>query len=325
MKVSKKNNLFTSILLLVLGLILIIWGFSLLANNNEDVSDLESEKLSAVATTFPIYDILRSVGGDKIEASLLLSPGASPHSFELSPQKAKNLSDANLFVFNGAGLDSWASEMSLKSSSKKGEGRRELDLSTKVDLISFLDKETLEEESDHDEHGHEGDMDPHYFLDPLNASLMAEAIAAELGEIDALNKDYYKENASLFVAEIEARLVEWQELIDSLDNKKIIVFHDAWFYFANRFGLDIVGALEPFPGKSPSPKYLDRVSSLIEDNNISVLFIEPQLAPDSARALAQNLVSDIAVLDPLGGTEGRESYFDLIDYNINTLVSALNK
>lgn len=320
----KKNELFVGALLL-LGLVIIVLALFFYDYKGEEDKNKGSEKISAVATTFPIYDILQRVGGDKVEASLLLSPGSSPHSFELSPQKAKNLSDANLFVYNGAGLDTFASEMSRNSSNKKGEGRRELDLSSKVNLISFLDKEGLEEDASHDDHDHKGDMDPHYWLDPLNASLMAQAIADELGEIDALNKDYYKDNAGLFVAEIEARLVEWQEQIDSLDNKKIIVFHDAWFYFANRFGLEIVGALEPFPGKAPSPKYLDRVSKLIEDNNISVLFIEPQLAPDSARALAQNLVSGIAVLDPLGGVEDRESYFQLIDYNINTLVSALNK
>jgi zinc transport system substrate-binding protein len=288
----------------------------------------ETGKLSAVATTFPIYDILRTVGGDQVDSSLLLAPGASPHSFELSPQKAKSLSDANLFIYNGLGLDSWASSMSLANTSKGAEVRRELDLSSHVNLLRFSDKEAVEVSEDdsqsHQEaHGREEDIDPHYWLDPINASLMAEAIAQELGELDPVNKDYYLNNASLFGRDLATKLTTWQSQINQLPSNKIIVFHDAWFYFANRFGIEIVGALEPFPGKSPSPKYLDQVSNLIKDNNISVLFIEPQLAPDLARALAQNLVSDIAILDPLGGVEGRESYIELIDYSINTLVSSL--
>lgn len=326
MKNIKKDKLLP-LALLVLGLIIIVFTLFTYGNKEEekDLAVDVGDRISAVATTFPIYDILQIVGGNKVEASLLLSPGASPHSFELSPQKAKTLSDANLFIFNGLGLDAFASEMNVKGT--KNKTRRELDLSAHVNLLSFHDKEDLElEHSDDDDHGHkEGDIDPHYWLDPLNASLMASAIASELGEIDPINKDYYTSNANDFSIEIDAKILAWQGKVDSLESKKIIVFHDAWYYFSSRFGLDIVGALEPFPGKSPSPKYLDKISSLISDNDISVLFIEPQLAPDSAKSLAQNLVSDIAILDPLGGVPGRESYIELIDYNIETLVQALNK
>jgi zinc transport system substrate-binding protein len=103
----------------------------------------------------------------------------------------------------------------------------------------------------------------------------------------------------------------------------MIVFHDAWFYFADYFDLEIVGAFEPIAGKSPSPKYLQSILDKIEKNNIDVLFIEPQLDPEIALAMAQGLVDNFEVLDPIGGLDERDSYINLIDYNVKTIIKAL--
>lgn len=328
MEKTKKKNVLVGILFLVSIIIFMfaIWFF------NSDVENVDTGiegNIKTVATIFPIYDIMRQVGGEKIEANLLLPPGASPHTFEISPQEVKNLNSTNLLLFAGAGIDLWANTIVKENINQSRNDYVAIDLSQVVELQPFgesdnHDDEEGENEPENDDKHAPGEMDPHYWLNPDNAALIAQEIASQLTYFDPENRDYYEQNASTFISNLEERAVAWQEDIDNLSKKEIIVYHDAWFYFANYFNIDILASLEPFPGKLPSPKYLQEVNEIIEENNINVLFIEPQLSPDQARAMAQNLVADIEVLDPLGGVEGRETYIDLIDYNVNTIVNALS-
>ena len=319
----KKDNLLLAILL-ALGVAIIFLALFFYDRKVEKPANVVNERISVVASIFPIYDILKVVGGERIDASLLLPPGASLHSFELSPQKAKTLSDANLLVYLGKGADTFATNILANDK----QDRPMLDLSAYVNLRSFAQNEDVkineENELDIEDEHEDKDIDPHFWLDPVNAALIAQAIASELSELDPDNEDFYQDNALRFNEELKESLIDWETQIESLRSRKIIVFHDAWFYFASRFKLNIIGALEPFPGKTPSPKYLEDISVLIRSNDINTLFIEPQLAPESARTLAQDLVDNIAILDPIGGVPGRNSYLELIDYNINTIVNSIN-
>lgn len=321
METNKRKNLIVGALVAasVLVILLLIWMFN---RDNLVIEPRPEGRIKAVASIFPVYDIMRQIGGDRIDTVLLLPPGASPHTFDPSPRTIQEIQDANLFVFVGAGADSWAESLVDEENVSPNSRFIATHLSQVVNIRRFSENTSeviTEEEDDHAE----GDIDPHFWLSPENAVFIANEIATRLSQLDNENADYYRERTIDFIAQLEIRDEVWKMEMNRLEDKKLIVFHDAWYYFADHYGLEIVASIEPFPGKSPSPKYLQSVIDEIRENNIDVLFIEPQLSADTAEAMAQNLVNKVEVLDPIGGVEGRDSYMELIDYNVRTIVDAL--
>ncbi len=317
-----RKNLFVALVISSLLILpIILSGCSKPFGGGSDSDD----RLKAVATIFPIYDILREVGGDKVEAVLIIPPGSSPHTFSLSPSTTKKLQKTDLFLAVGGELDNWAPSFNAAIGS-----REYLELADFIDLRPFGfehshdDQDGQDDEEGEDEDDHADDLDPHYWLDPLNASIIAEQIALALGRLDSENEAYYLARAEDFSVRINSRMEGWLARMSELENREMIVFHDAWGYFADRFDLEIVAAFEPFPGKSPSPKYLENLQAEIIRHDIKALFIEPQLSVSAAQSLAQDLNINIATLDPIGGYSGRENYFDLIDYNLETIFTALS-
>lgn len=318
-RVNKKYIL----ILLVLFIVLVGSVFLFSKWKNDTVQTIDESKIKVLATIFPVYDLVREVGKDKIEAVLLVPPGASPHTFEMTPSLVKNTEGASLFFAVGAGLDEWSSSM---INNLQTEGFQ------KIELDEFVTLRPFEEDADHtheDEEGveekHEhGDYDPHYWLTPVNAKIMALKISEELSKIDGQNTEFYKNNAENFVKALDIKSLEWQNKIAGLSNKNLVVFHDAWGYFAEYFGLKVVATLEPFPGKAPSPKYILEVKEKINEHTVKAIFIEPQLFGETIKTFATDLNLDLGVMDPLGGKDGRNSYIELIEYNINEVFDKLN-
>lgn len=291
-------------------------------NDLPDNKEVVEEKMKVAATVYPLYDLLKIVGGDEINPVLILPPGASPHTFEPTPSRIKEIQDADILFAIGAGVDSWGEKMVSNV-----QETTVVNLDQYVSLKPF-EKETIEladESEEESEHEHATGLDPHYWLDPENFEIMAKQIAQSLGDIDPKNLYYYEDRAWKFADELALKDKEWKEKINELPKKDIVVFHNAWGYFADHFGLTIAASFEPFPGQSPSPQYLVKLQDEIKDRQIKALFAEPQLSREAITALADDLEIKVDVLDPLGGVEGRETYIDLIDFNINNIVRNLGK
>ena len=275
--------------------------------------------------------MVRAVGGDRIETLLVLDPGVSPHTFEASPSKIKEMQGVKAFFVIGAGLDSWVENLANVMPDPKM-----IDMDEHVSLKSFEHQEDGHEHEDEeghehedeyeheDEEGHEhehdhGAFDPHYWLDPEIAESMLSSIADELSDLDPENKEYFVQSAANYAEEIKNKDKEWQAKLAELENKNIVVFHDAWGYFADHFGLTIAASFEPFPGKTPSPSYLAELQEEVKNLEIKTMFVEPQFSAAAVETLASDLNVIVDVLDPLGGVEGRLSYVELIEYNVNTI------
>ncbi|MBI4830830.1 MAG: zinc ABC transporter substrate-binding protein [Candidatus Lindowbacteria bacterium] len=142
--------------------------------------------------------------------------------------------------------------------------------------------------------------------------------------LDPAHESYYRSNLEAYVQQLDATKERVAERLSGLPNKKIITFHDAWPYFAEEFGFEIVGSFEPFPGKQPTPRYLAELQQKVRQNDIKSLFSEPQLSTEAIEALASDLGLKLYILDPLGGVEGRNSYADLFAYNADVIVEALS-
>ena len=269
-----------------------------------------SGRLKVAATIFPLYDLVRQVGGDKIDLIQLLPSGSSPHTFEISPADAKKLAEVQIMFTIGAGLDSWAANLGSLGVS----GVEIADLSKKVDLRPFSASSSPSEI---------GQSDPHYWLDPNQAQKMVGAIADALSAQDPVNAAYYASAAAAYNEKLKLQDEKWQQQLSVLSSRQLFVFHDGWQYLAAHFQLQIAAAFEPFPGQTPTPQELAALQSAVKEYRIKAIFMEPQLADSAASSLSQDLNLSVYSLDPLGGMKDRASYLDLMDYNVKTLSQAL--
>ncbi|OGF32314.1 hypothetical protein A2533_04525 [Candidatus Falkowbacteria bacterium RIFOXYD2_FULL_35_9] len=285
---------------------------------NKSVQDNvnKSDKLTVAVSIFPIFDIVKQVAGDKIDTTLILSPGSSPHTYEITPTEVKKLQGAELLIVTGLGIDDW-----ILNVANSIPGSTVFDLSKFVKLQEY-NLQGANHIPDPDEQGNQI-YDPHYWLEPNNAIIIAETIEKKFSELDPENAGYYEESAQTFIDKINFQDKVWTSKLNKIQQKDILVFHDAWGYFADHFGLFIAASFEPFPVQEPTPKYLKELQDIVNEKKIKTIFVEPQLSTQSISALAKDLGVSINVLDPLGGVNGRNSYIELIDFNVNNIYDLL--
>ena len=272
------------------------------------------------ATIFPLYDIAKNVAGDKIEVVLVAPAGASPHTFEPSPADIKNLSGSRVIFSIGEGLDNWTQAIAAALL-----GTAVKPVSEGIVLIMTEEDEEEEEENGHHEEaeeGHEhhhGDTNPHYWLSVPNAKIIAENITAEIILLDPENEAYYRENLSEYNTRLDDADSAVRLMLRNIPNKNIITMHDAWPYFAQEYGLEVVGTFEPFPGREPSAKYLADLAQTAERYDVKTIFSEPQLANQILFPFLQDYGLKLEILDPLGGIENRSSYIETMLYNARAI------
>lgn len=266
-----------------------------------------------VTSIFPIGDLAQQMVGDLVRIEVLLPPGASPATFDVTPRQLRDLHGACLFLMIGGGLDEWVSQLPEASGGDSPVVR----LSDGVPLLA-------EEE---DEHGHDhGSGNPHIWLDPI---LVRDQIVPKLEEAlkGALPKDaeLIGERAVLLADSLTALDEEIREALRPLEQRAFIATHSAWTYFAARYGLEEAGVIHAHPGQEPSSRELATLLELARARGINCLFTEPQLGEVVARALATELSLPTCMLDPLGGPdqEGRGGYFQLLRFNTQQLVQGL--
>jgi zinc transport system substrate-binding protein len=270
-----------------------------------------AENLKVVASIAPLADFARQVGGTRVEVTLLLPPGASPHTYEPPPRMSQEIAKSRVFIKIGAGLEFWADKMV----SAAAPGILTVTCSEGVDLIRT---------DDHD-HGHKGmrGVDPHIWLDPTISIMIIGKIENALSKTDPPNSAYYKKNASAYIAQLSALDREIAERVRTFTTKEYVTFHPAWNYFSRRYGLRVVGVIEESPGKEPTPKHLGRLLQTIRRLKTRVIFAEPQFSTRTAEAIAREAGAQVLILDPEGGQKGRETYLDLMRYNLSVMERAM--
>jgi len=270
-----------------------------------------SDKLTVVATIFPLADFVKNVAGDKVDVITLLRPGDSPHTYEPTSRDMKAVAQATLLVVNGAGLDFWVEK--LKSAAS--------DNMVVVDTSAVLAEEGLLLSGDE----HDGGVNPHYWLDPVLAQKQVEAIASALIAADPDNKDFYLENAADYIAELQSLDEEIKSITQSFSSREFITFHPAWTYFAKRYGLVEAAVIEEAPGKEPTIDEQRQIIDLVRELKVKAIFAEPQFSTKAADAIAADSGAEVLLLDPIGGPglAGRDSYIALLRYNVGQMGEAM--
>jgi zinc transport system substrate-binding protein len=291
--------------LLILGVVVALFVIGIIYFRAAKTPSREkSEKLVVAATIYPLYDMARNVAENYAELKLILPPGASPHLFEFSPRQLKALQHVQAVFAIGHGLDNWAMQIT-----NVVESSRVIIVDQGIALRTFKN----------------GTTDPHYWLHFGNARTITDNIAKRLIEIDPAHAEAYRENAETYEKRLTNKERELKEVLVSAQGKPILTFHDAWFYFAENFGLKIAGSFEPAAGVEPTPRYVAELQRTIEREHIRIMFIEPQLSTGVLESFAKDNHVGIAKLDPLGGVEGRKTYLELMEFNADSIRQALEK
>jgi len=305
-QILKKNHSFITVFL---SLGILLSGCTSDSNSEEssvtqDSSAAAHTQITVSATIFPIYDILRQIAGEMVTTELILQPGESPHTFNMTPSVKKIIDKSDLIFVVGHGLDNW--------------------IVNSYDVVTVDTDITLRTSDDDEHHDHNG-SDPHYWLAPENASIIATNIAAALAELDPNNKAAYEVRAAKFHAEMTSLKIKLLNEVTSIKAFSFIMLHNSFAYFAEAFGLNIAGSFEPIGAEEPSPRYLKKLTDTVEEQNVKAIFSEPQLSANSLTAFINDNNLQTNILDPIGGVEGRETYQALLKYNIRTLTSTLAK
>lgn len=275
-----------------------------------------------VVSIHPIYDLTQRIAGPDANVVRLLPPGTSPHGFDPTPSVVADVERADLLVLVG-GIDEWAH--GLTPGGDGGPVVFEL-LPLFVDLEALLTSaaDHDDREAGEEEHADHGGVNPHIWLDPVLMERAVMAIGEQLAQLDPDRADRYRANAADLAAGLRALNDELTVILDPVRGAPFVPFHDAWPYFAARYGLDLVLEIEPFPGREPSPRYLADVVATIRSTGARAVFSETQLADRPARVIAQEAGVAVLALDPIGGTPGLSTYEELLRHNARIVAEGLS-
>ena len=279
-------------------------------------------KLNVVATTPDLAAIAREIGGDKIELTTLAKATEDPHFVDAKPSFIVKLNRADVLIEGGAELEiGWLPALLDQSRNDKlaAGAPGHVVCSSGVQLLEV--PATLDRSK--------GDIhaagNPHYVVDPVNAKIVAQNIAAAFVLNDAKDAEIFQANLKKFDDAIDAKLVEWQTTLTPFKDAPVVAYHNSWLYFANRFNLKIDLFLEPKPGIPPTPAHLAEVITKMKAQHARVIIVDPYLNRKTAETAAR--ATDATVLDVThfpGGLKGTEGgYIQLEDYLVNSLAKAL--
>ena len=289
-------------------------------------SYLSSSKaeIQVVTSIKPLHSLASMIMQGVGEPKLIVDGNTSPHNFSLKPSHAKILQTADIVFWIGEDIETFL-EKSLSSLSKKAKVIELMQIS-QIKKLKFREKNIFEVSHDdhghkkHDDHGHaHGEFDPHIWLDPMNAKIILKEMTKELILLDKKNASKYKANLRNAHIKIDKLVMDINFKINK--SAKYIVFHDAYQYFENRFGLKTLGALTVNTDILPGAEQLKNIRNLIKKEKAKCIFSEPQFNPKIIKAIAKDTNIKTGVFDPLGADlkNNEDLYLKLIINLSNSL------
>lgn len=291
----------------------------------------QSNKIKVVTSFFPLYDFATKIGGEWVEVESLVPYGQGTHGYELSPKDRIKIEEADIFVYNGAGLESWVDSL---LNSLKNKNVLVVESTKNLNLLesSAHDHEEEHDHENEDAHGHEdhdhGVYDPHTWLNPLNARSQMESIKDALVEKDPEHKTTYEENFLKYSQEFEKLDEAYKEAVSASSKREIVVDHQAFSYMANQYGLiqrPIVGLI---PDTEPFSTQLQEILSFIKANNITVILMEKNSNEKVTNLIKKETDVDVQTLNSIESVskkelDNNEDYFSFMYQNLESLKIAL--
>jgi zinc/manganese transport system substrate-binding protein len=291
--------------------------FSLLAGNA-----FAAGKLTVVTTTSDIASIMKEVGGQHVDVTSIARGYQDPHFVEPKPSFLLLLRKADLIAVIGLDLETgWLPpliDQSRNARIRPGSPGY-LDMSRGVEI---LDRPAVVNRSMGDVHPL---GNPHYWLDPANAVRMAMQIERKLAQLQPANAAYFATRLNDFKRRMNEANRRWTATLAPYKGAKIVTYHNSWPNFMRRYGLDVVGYIEPKPGVPPSPSHLFQLIGSMKQQKVKAIVMEPYFDHKTPQSVADRTGAKLVVVYPsVGGAKsGTDDYFALFDTNIAALVKAL--
>lgn len=282
-------------------------------------------KLKVVASIYPVYEFARQVGGDKIDITLLVPPGAEPHDWEPTAKEIVAIKAAKLFLYHGNGFENLDK---LLAPETLGATKA---LAVSKD-IPVLKPEAADDHDDHKEagHKHHDHIDAHTWLDPVIAQQEVAAIAAAMAAADPANADYYRQNAASYSAELAKLDQEYKTVLAGLPRRDIVTSHAAFGYLAARYGLRQLPIMGLTPDSEPTPEKMAAIVKFCREHKVKYIFFETIVSPRLAETIARETGAGLLVLNPvenltLDEMKQGKGYLSLMRDNLASLKMALSQ
>lgn len=272
------------------------------------------------ASTFPLSEIARTVAAQTVEVHPVIPPGMDPHLYTPSPREAAALSESSLFIYNGAGFETWAEPLTHTLSS----GTLLLDMSRHVRMIEGGAHDAHAGET----HAHEGTLDPHYWLDIDNMIRMTRTVETALGERFPEHADTYRANASAYVTELERLKGEYARGLAECKNRVLVSNHDAFGYLAHANRFEHVSVIGLSSDEQPSAANIARIIELVRSRGITTVFFEEMIDDNVARTISRETGAEVVALHPLENISADEmkssqTYLSIMRSNLAKLKRAM--
>ncbi|WP_347552595.1 zinc ABC transporter substrate-binding protein [Pseudalkalibacillus hwajinpoensis] len=302
----------------------------LLAACAPDQSDSDTEgKLVIYTTLYPLEYFTERIGGDEVKTESIIPPGSDAHSFEPTTKTMTELAEADLFIYNGAGMEGFA------EAAKETLQNEDVTVMEASEGIHF--EESEEEHEEHEGHaeesheGHEhGDINPHVWIDPLLAIQQAENIKSEMIDLAPEKKETFEANFASLKEDLYALDQSFKEMVEAAPEKEFLISHDAYSYWETRYGLEQLSVSGLSPAQEPTQKQLEDIIQTAEDHDLSYMIFEQNATPKPAKAVQRELgfetlrIHNLSVLTE-EDVANNETYLTLMEKNIETMKKALSE
>jgi zinc/manganese transport system substrate-binding protein len=281
-------------------------------------------KLNAVATTEDLASIAREVGGDRVTVDAIARGYQDPHFVEAKPSFILKLQKADVLIVVGRELEiGWLPPLQQQSRNSKIQVGAEgyLDASLTASILEIPTGQITRAMGDVHPLGN-----PHYWLDPENGKRVAKAVADKFSQLRPNDRAVFQQRLADFTARLDTAEKKWLAQMAPYKGMKVVTYHRSFPNFAERFGLDIIGYVEPRPGIPPSPQHTLDLINEMKRQNVKLILVEPYFDLKTPNAIARETGGQVLVMPPsVGGVKEVTDYFTLFDYDIKLLVDAIQK
>jgi len=281
-------------------------------------------KLNVIATTEDLASIAREVGGDRITIESIAKGYQDPHFVEAKPSFILKLQRADLLIVVGRELEiGWLPPLVQQSRNGKIQPGAEgyLDASLSAQILEIPSGSITRAMGDVHPFGN-----PHYWTDPENGKRIAKAVSAKLVQFRPNDRAVFEQRLADFISRLDTAEKRWLAMMAPYKGTKVVTYHRSFPNFAERFGLDIVGYVEPRPGIPPTPQHTLDLINEMKRQNIKLVLVEPYFDLKTPQAIGRDTGAEVLVMPPsVGGVKEITDYFKLFDYDINLLINAIKK
>lgn len=314
-----KRKLFTLPFVLMIAFL-----FTGCSNQKEEATKTK-EQLSVYTTIFPLADFAKKIGGDYVNVETIYPPGADSHTYEPSQKQMVQVAKADLFVYNGAGLEPSAEKM---EKALQNENVKIVNASQGIELISSSEEEQHDHEEGHteDEHHHH-DKDPHVWLDPTLAMKQAEKIKDALVELQPEHKAEFEKNFAALQTDFTNLDDQFKSVAANAKTKEILVSHAAYGYWEQRYGFKQIPVAGISASDEPSQKELANITKIAKEHNLKYILFETFSTPKVAEVIQKETGTKILRINHLAtisedDAKKNKDYFTLMEENVNALKEA---